>query len=143
LSKSDLTSIVVVLLLLSSCKHTAPVSYIGPGAPPAGVYRCWAGGFAHLPAGTLTLTGTGHYESYRPHGGGEYVFSPANSMIEFLNGDYNYWEYHGIFQPAPQSADHRERIVLKPLDAAVPIGAERPGEYQYCYRESAPNTKDD
>ena len=128
----------LALLPLESCRSSAvPAAFAGPGGPPPGLYRCWAGGFAHLPAGTLTLAPNGHYESYRPGGGGRYAYSPGTSAIEFINGDYHYWEYRGIFQRAPQSSDHKDSIVLLPLSASKPIGAERPGEYQYCYFDSS------
>jgi len=114
-----------------------------PTPPPLGTYRCWTGGFDHLPAGTLTLAADGHYESYRPNGGGRYSFSPATSTIDFQDGDYNYWEYRAVFQPATQSGENRERLVLTPIDSTIPIGAERPGFYQYCYPESldSPHSK--
>jgi len=127
----------LALLPLVSCHSSAvPAAFAGPGSPPPELYRCWAGGFAHLPAGNITLAPNGHYESYRPGGGGRYAFSPDTSAIEFINGDYHYWEYRGIFQRAPQSRDHKDSIVLLPLNATTPIGAERPGEYQYCYLDS-------
>ncbi len=120
------------LLLLASCRSTVPANLAAPGAPLTGFYRCWSGGFDHLPAGTFTLSSTGHYESYRPGGGGSYAFSPGTSAINFLSGDYHYWEYRGVVQSA--------RIVLMPLGAKAPSGTERPGEYQYCYREAESST---
>jgi hypothetical protein len=134
-----------LLLILFYRPAPAPTGFDDPAAPPRGLYHCSAGGFGHLPAGTLTLAPDGHYESYRPRGGGSYSFTPGTSSIEFLDGDYHYWEYRGVFQRAPQphalgtSAhpdDLRERIVLMPLGATDPIGAERPGEYQYCYLDT-------
>jgi len=136
-ASSVLLFLLCVLLLPVSCHSAAvPAAFTGPGAPPPGLYQCWAGGFAHLQAGTLTLAPNGHYESYRPGGGGKYAFLPATAAIEFIDGDYHYWEYRGVFQRASQSQDREDRIVLLPLSATKPIGAERPGEYQYCYLDS-------
>lgn len=125
------------LLLSPSCRSAAPANLTAPGAPSLGFYRCWTGGFAHLPAGTLTIAADGRYESYRPGGGGRYTFSSATSAIDFQDGDYHYWEYRGIVQRIPQSADPLNRIVLMPLNATRTIGSERPGDYQYCYLDSA------
>ncbi len=86
------------------------------------------------------MSSDGHYESYRPGGGGDYTFSLDTRTIGFRNGDYHYWEYRGLYQP---SSDARARIVLMPLNATKPIRTERPGEYQYCYLEpSTSNAKD-
>jgi hypothetical protein len=146
-----------VLLLLFYRPSPKPTGYGDPSAPPAGLYRCWSGGFDHLAAGTLTLAANGRYESYRSGGGGSYSFLPASSSITFLNGDYYFWEYRGVYQrthetppvPSPASLTNTvqsnptlpelpgERIVLIPVEATDAIGTERPGEYQYCYRENA------
>ena len=140
-----------LLLLLFYRPSAKPIGYADPAAPPLGTYHCWTGGFNHLPAGTLTLAPNGHYESYRPRGGGSYSFFPSNSTVEFLDGDYHYWEYRGIYQrthtpSAPNSGNQSsitqpepsgERIVLMPIGNKSPIGSERPGEYQYCYRDAA------
>jgi len=130
LKRLFLPSLLLCLLALASCHSEQPTAFSDPAAPPLGLYRCWAGGFDHLPAGTLTLAPDGRYESYRPGGGGSYSFTPASSSMQFLDGDYHYWEYSGVFQPLPQP-----RIVLMPLDAHSVIGSERPGEFQYCYRQ--------
>lgn len=156
---SGIQIVLLGLLLLMLYRPTPkPTGYDDSGAPPVGPYRCWAGGFDHLAAGTLTLTPDGHYESYRPNGGGSYTFLPTTSSIEFLSGDYSFWEYRGIYQrthevrvaPPPSAAqnntvqtnltlpDHPgDRIVLMPLSATDTIGTERPGAYQYCYRDAA------
>jgi hypothetical protein len=152
-------ALLCVLLLLFFRPEPKGSGYADPAAPPTGVYRCWTGGFDHLAAGTLTLDPEGRYESYRSGGGGHYSYSTQNATIDFLDGDYHYWEYRGVYQrthdagavTATMQADASlsnslktiptqpdlpdERIVLMPLGAADPIGAERPGEYQYCYRE--------
>ena len=155
---SGIQVVLLGLLLLIFYRPTPkPTGYADPSAPPIGLYRCWSGGFDHLAAGTLTLAANGHYESYRPKGGGSYSFLPASSSIEFLDGDYSFWEYRGIYQrthevPAAQAGALTsntvqtnptqpdlpgDRIVLMPLGATDLIGAERPGAYQYCYREAA------
>jgi hypothetical protein len=113
-----------------------PVGVAAPTVPALGLYRCWSGGFDHLQAGTLTLLPGGRYQSYRHAGEGRS------------------WEYHGIYQSThvvaarpdvPQDNTLRSnstqpdrpgaRIVLLPDGARDEIGAERPGQYQYCYLE--------
>jgi hypothetical protein len=144
-----------VLLFILIWPAPKPSGFDDPAAPPTGIYHCWAGGFDHLAAGSLTLAPGGRYESYRPGGGGSYSFLPGASIIEFLDGDYHYWEYRGVYQrthvvalrSAGQDNTLRtnstrpdqpgERIVLMPVGVNDPIGAERPGQYQYCYRDDA------
>jgi hypothetical protein len=154
--------IILLCVLLVSFYRPSPKSagYADAVAPPTGLYHCWTGGFDHLAAGTLRLAAKGRYESYRTKGGGSYSFSPDGSVLEFLDGDYHYWEYRGVYQPTHemQAAKRQaaqggavltntvqtnptlpdlpgERIVLMPLGATDAIGTERPGQYQYCYRE--------
>lgn len=155
--KTSGIQVIMLGLLLFSFYRPLPKSagYADAAAPPTGLYHCWTGGFDHLAAGTLRLEGSGRYESYRTSGGGSYSFSPDGSVIEFLDGDYHYWEYHGVYQPTHEMQAAKaqavqggaaltnptlpdmpgERIVLMPLGANAPIGTERPGQYQYCYRE--------
>jgi hypothetical protein len=150
--------LLMVLLLMLYRPTPKAAGYRDPNAPPAGRYQCWTGGFDHLAAGNFTLNVDGRYESYRPGGRGRYSFSSANSSVEFLDGDYHYWDYRGIYQRAHEARGIRpvsaltntvqtnptwpdisgERIVLIPLGATDAIGEERPGAYQYCYREDAP-----
>ncbi len=158
---SSILILVLCVLLLSFYRPSPkPAGFADAAAPPTGLYHCWTGGFDHLAAGTLRLDADGRYESYRASGGGSYSFSPDGSAMEFLDGDYHYWEYRGIYQPthemqaAKAQTAHTgselsntvatnptlpdlpgERIVLMPLGAADPIGTERPGQYLYCYRE--------
>jgi hypothetical protein len=131
-----------------------PVGAAAPTVPALGLYRCWSGGFDHLQAGTLTLLPGGRYQSYRHVSDGRYSFQPETSAVKFLDGDYRSWEYHGIYQSThvvaappdvPQDNTLRSnstqpdrtgaRIVLLPDGARDEIGAERPGQYQYCYHE--------
>jgi hypothetical protein len=157
--KASGIQIVLLGLLFLIFYHPTPkpTGYSDPAAPPTGLYRCWSGGFDHLAAGTLMLAANGRYESYRSGGGGSYSFLPESSSIAFLNGDYYFWEYRGVYQrthetsavPSPASLVNTvqsnptlpdlpgERIVLMPVEATEPIGTERPGAYQYCYRENA------
>ncbi len=145
--------LVGVLVVMLDWHVSTPMGYADPTAPPTGVYRCWSGGFDHLPAGRLTLEPKGHYESERHGGGGSYSFLPGTSEIKFLDGDFHYWEDRGVYQrthapsavpasategatgSATQPDEARERIVIMPEGATEAPGTERPGKFEYCYRE--------
>lgn len=124
-------------LLMDSCARTGGAELSVHGGPALGTYRCWAGGFEKLPSGEFTLLPGGRYQDSRKGGGGTYLYDTDSATLQFLTGDFEYWDFAAVWQH-PLKGEHPERLVIRYRSDSVPVGNERAGRYQYCYLESPP-----
>jgi hypothetical protein len=124
-------------LLMHSCARTGGAELSVHGGPPLGKYQCWAGGFHNLPSGEFTLLPDGKYQDFRKSGGGTYLYDPDTTSLQFLTGDFEYWEFAAVWQRA-RAGEHPERLVLRYRGDSAPVGSERAGRYQYCYLDAQP-----
>jgi len=124
-------------LLINSCARTGGTEIAVRGGPPLGKYKCWAGGFENLPSGEFTLLPGGKYQDSRKGGGGAYLYDSDTASLEFVTGDFEYWNFVAFWQHAAEDG-HPERLVLRYRGDTAKQGNERAGRYQYCYLESPP-----
>ena len=124
-------------LLCNSCTRTAATEPFVQGGPPLGKYKCWAGGFDNLPSGEFTLLPGGKYQDYRKIGGGTYLYNPASATLQFVTGDFEYWDFVAVWQHA-EGGKHPERLVMRYRGDNTPLESVREGRYQLCYIESQP-----
>ncbi|HEX8925872.1 MAG TPA: hypothetical protein VF786_08780 [Terriglobales bacterium] len=124
-------------LLMDSCARTGGAEVPVHGGPPLGRYRCWAGGFENLSSGEFTLLPGGRYQDSRKGGGGTYLYDPDTASLNFLTGDFEYWEFSAMWQHG-SNTEHPQRLVIRYRGDSAPVGSERAGRYQYCYLESEP-----
>jgi len=122
-------------LLMESCERTGGTEVAVHGGPPLGKYQCWAGGFDNLPSGEFTLLPGGKYQDSRK-GGGAYLYDPETASLQFLTGDFEYWDFVAVWQRAAKG--HPERLVIRYRSDNAPVGSERAGRYQYCYLKPQP-----
>jgi len=124
-------------LLMDSCARTGGSELSVRGGPPLGKYQCWAGGFENLPSGEFTLLPGGKYQDSRKGGGGTYLYDPDTASLQFLTGDFEYWDFAAVWQRSGKG-QHPERLVIRYRSDRAPVGSERAGRYQYCYLEPQP-----
>jgi hypothetical protein len=120
----------------SSCTNTSGANHPAVGGPPAGHYVCKAGGYNNLYSGEFDIKPGWRYVGIEKRGG-DFRYEEPKKTLVFTTGDFEYWDFIAVYQTEAESSDGRERLVIKDESAPSPIGQEKPGEFQYCYKSTA------